>query len=386
VERLYGRASPVLRQSTVRLLCALGVAGSLSGPSRALAEPPATPPPAAAEDAATLDQALSPAAADEPRELVLAREAFRDGSLFAKKGRWVDALAAFRRSAELRPHPITTYDIGYCERALGHYVRAYDAFESLLRSGPAGGPPPLSPERTKLAESYLAEVSPHLVRLTITPADRDLTLRVDGLPIEPLRQAGDRVVFAVATGERPDASPLPDAFELWLDPGTHLFLVTRKDGGRAVEAHTFAPGATATLRVAAPSPKSAPTPPANPEPAPRVSTAPVADSPDRTWAFVAFGVGAAGLVAGSVFYGMAVSEKHDLDASCPNGTCPDETAYHEQADRVGRLADFATVGFVTAAVGAGVGTYLWVTAKPSPHASGVAVGVGAGTVSVAGRF
>src|SRR5947207_8021484 len=58
-----------------------------------------------------------------------ARDAFRQGSALARQGQWPEALTAFRRSAALKGHPITTYDIAYCERALGRYARASLHFE-----------------------------------------------------------------------------------------------------------------------------------------------------------------------------------------------------------------------------------------------------------------
>src|SRR5882672_957390 len=78
-------------------------------------------------------------------EVTEARDAFRRGSALAKAGDWQGALAAFQGSARLKPHPVTTYDIAYCERALGHYARASFRFEEALAVSPGETAPALPP-------------------------------------------------------------------------------------------------------------------------------------------------------------------------------------------------------------------------------------------------
>src|SRR5260221_14259973 len=78
---------------------------------------------AAADDAATA--VVDPKVAE-------ARRLFAEGASLADLGRWSEALEKFEASAALRPHATTTYDIGYCERALGHPTRAKRFFERAL--------------------------------------------------------------------------------------------------------------------------------------------------------------------------------------------------------------------------------------------------------------
>jgi Tfp pilus assembly protein PilF len=61
-----------------------------------------------------------------------ARTAFERGATLAQEGRWSDALTQFELSASLRPHATTTYNIGFCERALGHPTRAKKYFKEAL--------------------------------------------------------------------------------------------------------------------------------------------------------------------------------------------------------------------------------------------------------------
>jgi hypothetical protein len=66
----------------------------------------------------------APTGADETASLAQARAAFAEGAARVGRADWAGALAAFERSAALRPHPVTTFNLGACERALGHYTRA----------------------------------------------------------------------------------------------------------------------------------------------------------------------------------------------------------------------------------------------------------------------
>ena len=50
-----------------------------------------------------------------------ARRLYAEGIALSKSMQWSDALAAFEKSRLLRPHPATTFNIGYCQRALGRF-------------------------------------------------------------------------------------------------------------------------------------------------------------------------------------------------------------------------------------------------------------------------
>src|SRR4051812_36436100 len=70
-----------------------------------------------------------------------ARAAYEEGLGFGHEGRWNEALAALGRSQSLRPHPMTSYNIGFCELSLRHYALAKKAFtEALAARSEAGAP------------------------------------------------------------------------------------------------------------------------------------------------------------------------------------------------------------------------------------------------------
>ena len=110
-------------------------------------------------------------------------------------------------------------------------------------------------------------------------------------------------------------------------------------------------------------PSSRPVPP--PE-TPVSSTAAVQDNarpPNRTAAYLAFGLGAAGIGVGSVLGVMTVKQHDDLQSSCPSDTCPKDQ--QQDLDAAKRLGNFSTVAFGVGAAGLVLGTVLYFTAGPS---------------------
>src|SRR5262245_10995171 len=132
-----------------------------------------------------------PAGAEMPG-VEQAREAFTLGTALAAQGQWVDALAAFERSSRLRPHPVTTYNLGYCERGLGHFTRARKFFDQALADHAAGRGGKLTEDLLREAQSYLAETDRRLVRAAVTLTPADATVSVDGRPLEVVERAKGR--------------------------------------------------------------------------------------------------------------------------------------------------------------------------------------------------
>jgi hypothetical protein len=346
---------------------------------------PSAPPPTAVFTPSEPGPSDAP---DEPEssDVSEARAAFRLGSALAKQGQWLDALAAFGRSARMNPHPITMYNVAYCERALGHYARAYKNFSAALEPAATPGGPKLPAELETQARGYLVETEQRVARISVAFVAPNMAMRVDGHPLEPLRATGDRAVLIVAAEDAPVAAPSPSTFDLWLDPGTHVFVVSRPGSDNVVESHAFRAGESAALRFPTePSATPAPSTVSPSAEAPQVS-----HGPNRTAAIVAFSVGGAALVTSGVFAGLALNEKGSLP-NCQGHACPAED--QNQMDRMKRFADFATVGLVVGGVGAGLGTYLWLSAngsseKPSGEVTAATVRpwIGLGSAGVAGKF
>jgi hypothetical protein len=161
-----------------------------------------------------------------------------------KEARWGEALAAFERSGELRPHALTTYNIGACERALGRYTRAQAALRRALAANEAAGAKELPASFATEAKGWLEELDRVLARVAITLAPDDAELLVDGRAVQGGAAAG---VFEVGSASG-KAVPRPGAtLTLLVDPGVHLFSVSKKGFASAALTRSFGPGERATL-------------------------------------------------------------------------------------------------------------------------------------------
>lgn len=137
--------------------------------------------------------------------------------------------------------------------------------------------------------------------------------------------------------------------------------------------------------AAAPVPAPAPRPvAAGPATAPPVAQAVATRGPNRTAAWITFGASGACL-AGGVIVGLMAKSKYD-DLKSQQGSPNYLTTWDSESKTITRLRNVANGLYVLGVVGAGVGTYLWLSAKPSavavvPVVTGEQVGLAA-----AGQF
>jgi hypothetical protein len=102
-------------------------------------------------------------------------------------------------------------------------------------------------------------------------------------------------------------------------------------------------------------------------------------STQRVLAWTALGLGATGVVVGTVF-GLKSKSKHD-DAKACGTTCPDEPSYQANEDAI-KFGNISTVSFIVGALGLAGGVTLWLTAKPSPTNSSTQAQITAGLGSL----
>lgn len=194
--------------------------------------------------------ATEPALADDPSPaLVEAREAFTRGADLAKDAQWSAALASFERSAKLRPHAWTTYNIGVCERALGRYTRAQRTFARALDENRPGSD---LPETTvDDVRRFQAEIDGLVARLDVTLDPADAAIAVDGAPLERRLAAPDArpVLVAGTLPAGPGKAPPAARFQLVLDPGSHVLMVTRDGFASAAQTEVARPGERRTLEI-----------------------------------------------------------------------------------------------------------------------------------------
>lgn len=314
---------------------------------------------------ATNARAADPA---DPTHVAEARSAFEKGAALAAEARWSDALAQFERSASLRPHATTTYNIGYCERALGRATRARKHFAAALAQDAAKGGTELSPQLRSATEAYLDEMRARIATATITIAPADAKVSVDGRPLEIV--AGGRLVAGTRDPAPGEAVPTP-TFVLEIDTGDHEIVVTTRDGRSKVVHESFATGKTKEVRVEVPPAPVAPKPVAVDE-----------GSSRKTWGFVLGGVGLAALGAGTYFALRASSTWSDAKAACPTRTaCPTDEGADLSSD-ARTQANVATIGFAVGAAAIAAGTLLIVTSSSRKDGPVVSAGVAPGLASV----
>ena len=275
-------------------------------------------------------------------------------------GNFDAACQKFRQSEQLDPAVGTKFNLADCEEKRGNLATAWELFKAVE------GRVPASDERHQIARQRREAVEPRVPKLKIVLAP--------GAPPNTKVRMGAVELTAAAL-----AVPLP------LDPGQHELVVTAPDHGERrfgvvleegrVQEVTVQPGDPVAAAPVAPAPAPAPAPP-TPPPAPAggpvlapgnqppvaADTAPSAGG-DRTLGYVAGGVGAAGLLVGTVTGILAMGKAKTADDHCwdtPTKACDQEGVDANSSGKT--LAAISTVGFAVGVVGVGLGTYLILTA------------------------
>jgi hypothetical protein len=189
--------------------------------------------------------AASTALADD--DAAGATTAFKEGTAFVVQAKWAEALAAFERASALKRHPVTTYNIGACERALGRYTRARTALKAALAENAPGSE--LPPHLVESANSYLAEIDKLLIKINVELIPGNASVLVDGRPLQAEPAPGKPVLVAGLRAPGKGESPVAPTFTVLADPGPHVILLARAGFNDAVVNRTFAPGSTTSLRL-----------------------------------------------------------------------------------------------------------------------------------------
>jgi len=148
-----------------------------------------------------------------------------------------------------------------------------------------------------------------------------------------------------------------------LDPGEHV-VSTQAPGGPMTEIHvTLRKGEKKqlTLPVQIQTARGAPLSPTNEALERPPATAPPEDGPSgrRVGAWVAGGLGLAGLAIGGVMGGLAIGRKGVVDHNCQDTICNE--AGKAAADSLKRFGLASTIGFSAGIAGAGIAAVLFLT-------------------------
>lgn len=195
----------------------------------------------------TRAHAQAPAA--ESTEVVQARDEFVRGSERAKRAQWAEALQAFERSAKLRPHAVTTFNIGVCQRAMGNYTLARDSLLRAATQNQASGGAELADSLVAENQALLTQIDQLLATANVMLEPATATVTVDGRPLAARGEGASRIMVAgVREPGRGDPAPSQN-FRLLLNPGVHVITLARPGFAEAVITRTLAPGSTTDLKL-----------------------------------------------------------------------------------------------------------------------------------------
>jgi hypothetical protein len=314
-------------------------------------------------------------------ELATARRLFQEATALERQSAWRDASKKLDAALAIKETPGLHFHRAHCAEQLGELVlaaRHYARSEDLIRGGAT------APDVEELLTAARARVLARVPRLTLAfPADvAGATLEIDGTRVND-----------------------PPGTPVLLDPGRHR-IIARAPGRRDFEMEiTLLEGQTQTLEVSL-----APPPRADEAVAP----APLRSQPVSAEETSGFGtreivligeatIAVAGLAIGigfSIAKGSANDRKEraereldeagatDPDACSSPDAPPACTELQSAIDDADHAARFATIGFVTAGVGAAATLLTWSLwpTDTSATTAGIARTPGGATVFIRGRF
>ena len=326
-------------------------------------------------------------------ETAAARSLAVDGLKLAQSGNCAEAIGKLERAEKLYHSAVVASRLGECYVSQGRLVEGTEILRKVLREPLPADPQPNLLKALERAQRTLDAARPRIAGLTIkVAAVEELSVKIDGNPLavalletEIPSDPGEHSIEASAPGflkvatrvSVTDAEKKTVTLTLTRDPAA----VPGPAKVPAVEPappHQAAVGSRPPAKeVAAPAPLPAP-------------------STNRTGAYLAFGVGAVGIGVGSALGIMTMQERQELKSTCPADTCP--PAQQGALDSARRLGTLSTVAFGVGGAGLVLGTVLFFTASPSSTdraatparrqagLSLVRAGVGPGRLELSGEF
>lgn len=257
--------------------------------------------------------------------------------------------------------------------------------------------------RALVKQGQLVEAAERFLAATRLPVSGDTAVQEQAKTeaakeLEQLRPRIPNLVIRVDSGANVsvslDGKDVPPSLlgeEHPLNPGAHQ-LVARRGGEQKTEAVNIAEGERkeVTLRFDEPAATPSARLPLVSEPPSSAPAGSVGSS--RTLAFVALGLGGAGLVLGGVSGALAMSKKSSLDDDDEH--CRNDQCVYAVEDDVSSLRTFrtvSTIGFIAGGALAATGVVLLLTHE-SPSSTGqrapspLALSIGLSAVQVRGSF
>jgi hypothetical protein len=325
--------------------------------------------------------ALLPArAAGEQMSAAQAKQEFAAAQALYQQNRCSEALPKLERLVAATDSPNARLYVARCLRQLGRLPEAYDAMTQTLRAADArASTDEYYAETRNAAAAERAALESKIARLVLAAADppEGLSIELNGAALA-LERLGETI--AVEPGHvRVTASA----------PGRARFVreLDLKAGASVTVAIALgAQGAQGTQEPAGTRARA--------EPSPLAPETPARDEAKtggfglRGWGFVALGVGVAGMATFAVAGTMANKRFDSLNEDCGGGPCP--ASKRSDVEGGQRFDTIANVGLGVGAAGLVAGTILILVGGPNKHgaASGLVLSPGRSGASVgyAGRF
>jgi hypothetical protein len=284
-----------------------------------------------------------------------ARSAAIAGAAAMQEGRLEDAVDLFKRAETLMHAPTHLLYLARAQVKLGRLVRARENYLKIVREQL----PPNAPR------AFLD------ARTTAQTEAADLEGRI---PIVKIVVEGDGARDATVTMDGQKLSSALAGLPFPIDPGEHQFHARTKTLQSETVAVTCTEGARETLTVSLPLTLAAPveveeaiSAPVVAAPEPESASTERADTGgSRAPAFVALGIGAVGIVGGTVFMLQNRSKRSEADELCSGDKCPlSRRAEVEQLDNdASSAATLSWVGYGVGVAGIAAGAALWVLSSP----------------------
>ncbi|MEO7109778.1 MAG: hypothetical protein ABI183_05030 [Polyangiaceae bacterium] len=315
-----------------------------------------------------------------------ARELGVQGVLLAEKGKCGEAIEKLEHAERLYHAPTTLERLGECKVEVGRIVDGTEDLQRVVKEDlPAGAPAAFTAAKARAA-GILKKATPRIAHLRVhvnAPTDVKPAVTMDGLPFPDVALDGDRPV----------------------DPGTHNFAATA-DGmiraettvslgeaeSKSIELKLVAdPNAVKPTQISPPLQTDQPKPPP-PDDDHKKPPPPPPESPSHVPAYIAFGVGIAGVGVGTVTGILALGKKSTLDNVCGASKTGCPSSSQSDIDSAKTMGTISTVGFIVGGVGVAAGIVLLLTEGSSSNATAtvgsvrVSPDLGAGFVGAHGSF
>jgi hypothetical protein len=326
--------------------------------------------------AASVVFAGAPALAQSDKDKAASDKLYEEGLAKMLEGAFDVGCPKLAESQRLFPRPGTLFTRAECEAKAGRLATAMELYQEYLKvfadMAPDQQTKQREKQRDKISAAQVETLSRQAPRLTIAvpEAAKGVPVTLDGAPVEASR-------LGVA---------IP------VDPGEHVVAWQPPGGEAGSEKVTLAKGEKKRITVAAGA-SDALTSPSGPE-----GDAGSGPGGRRIAAFVAGGVGVAGLLVGAITGGLALGKKGTIEEHCKDTGSGDRFACDPEgkaaADSGQSLALVSSIGFGVGLAGVAAGAVLFFTAPSSPKPEAakrwikpdVAVGPSGGFVGVRGAF